>query len=328
MDSLKDNEKIGVIILGYLGDVVNSSAVFRRIKEVNPTVSLSILTLTSSIPAARGILEIDNIYSFNKSVKFSMINTVKFALSLRNRFDTVIVLDNSLRSAYCAFFTGAKRRIGRGGELRELFLNDLIPYLQEEKKMEIPVAEHFTRCLKPLGLYKENIDIGFNFSQEDNQAALKLLEDYNLTNRKILGFCPACHKADKSMKLEDIKTLIKKINDENEYKVAIIGGRDITKAVNKLKDDNSLEFYDFTGKTKFTQTAALIDKCSKFVSIDSSCMHLALARKVPTLAIFFSNAYKKWGPSDLTRNALYVNEKSADTDIDEIMDKLHQLKSL
>ena len=149
-----------------------------------------------------------------------------------------------------------------------------------------------------------------------------MLKEHNLYEKKLLGICPACHKEDKSMKLDDIKTLISRINTETDYKVVIVGGKDIADIVNDLKSDSSLKFTDFTGKTPFLQTAALISKFSKFISVDTSCMHLALARKVPTVAIFFSNVYKKWGPVDLNRNALYVNEQSRDTDINAVMEKI------
>lgn len=322
MKEITDNERIGVILLGYLGDVINSSGIFKRIKEVKPNAELSLITLPGSKPAAMGIPEIDNIYCFNKNQNKSIIKTIQFALTLKGKFDTIIVLDNSLRSAYLAYFTGAKRRIGRGKEFREIFLTDVIPYLDEEKNMQIPVSEHYSRCLKPLGLYVENIQPDFVFKKEDNAAVDNLLKESNLYGKKLLGICPACHKEDKSMKFDDIKHLISKINNETEYEVVIVGGKDISAMVNDLKSDSTVKLTDFTGKTPFLQTAALISKFSKFISVDTSCMHLALARKVPTVAIFFSNVYKKWGPVDLNRNALYINEQSRDTDINAVMEKI------
>ncbi len=325
MNMIKDNERIGVLILGYLGDVINTSGIFRHIKSVKPDVNLSIITLKSSIPAAKGIKEIDNIYPADESVRYSVANTIKFAFSLRNKFDTIIVLDNSLRTAYLAFFTGAKRRIGRGRELRELFLTDVIPYPKEERDCAVPVWEHYARCLIPLKLYKENIGTFFDFPPEDDNFVTNLLKKEGLYGEKLAGICPACLKKWKSMKFDDILNLIKHLNQKTNYKAVIIGGEDIVYLTEKLKQDKSAVFYDFAGRTSFAQTCALIDKCAKFISIDTSCLHLALARKVPTLAIFYSNLYKKWGPSDLSYNALYVNEFSKDTDINVLLEKFNAL---
>ncbi len=325
MVEIKEKSKIGILLLGYLGDVINTSGIINCIKESRPDVSISMITLNSSVPAAKGIKGIDNIYTADKSVRKSVFNTIKFALTLRKKFDIIVVLDNSLRSAYLAYFTGAKYRIGRGGELRELFLTDVVPYLDEEKKMEIPVIEHYARCFKPLNLYKENIGTSFCYSDEDNNAVTDLLKNSGLYNQKFIGICPACHKKAKSMEYGDLVNLIKELNKQNEYKVVIVGGKDIIPLTDELKKDNTIIYYDFAGKTTFPQTAALIDKCKKFISIDTSCMHLAIARNVPTLALFYSNVYKKWGPKNLSNNALYVNESSNYTDIDTIMNKFNSL---
>lgn len=318
--------RIAVMILGPLGDVINTSGIFKHLREVYPDAVLSIITIKRGLHAVKGIKEIDEQYFFDEDLNNNkLVKTLKFGYSLRGKFDTVLVLDNSLRSAMCAFMTGAKRRIGRGRELRELFLTDIIPFLKEEKNDEIPVSEHFARCLKPLGVYKENLGTYFTFSDEDEKSVVSLLKKEGIADKCKIGFCPACHAENKSMTIEDIAEIIKRFNEENKYKVVIIGGSDITDLISELKNFDNLEYYDFTGKTLFTETAALINKCDKFISVDTSCMHLALARKIPTVAIFFSNLFKKWGPRNLDFNKLYVNLNSRKVDINEIMQKLNSL---
>lgn len=318
--------KIAVMILGPLGDVINTSGIFKRLRETFPDAVLSIITINTGIKASYGIKEIDERYVFNEPLdNHKLIETIKFGLSIRGNFDTVLVLDNSLRSAICAFFTGAKRRIGRGRELRELFLTDIIPYLPEERNDEIHVSEHFSRCLKPLGVYKKNMGTYFEFSDEDEKFVSKLLKENGIKeNENFVGLCPACHSEKKSMSIKDTAEIIKKIN-ENGNKVILVGGSDISEFVTQLKDYGNLDYIDFTGKTSFTQTASLIDKCSKFVSVDTSCMHLSFARKVPTVSIFFSKLYKKWGALDKDRNANYVNLQDKKVDVDLVMKKLKSL---
>lgn len=318
-------KRIAVMILGPLGDVINTSGVFKQLRKHNPNAEISIITINRGLPAIKGIPEIDCVYNFDKKLKPKYLNSFKFALSMRGKFDTVIVLDNSLRSAIIAFLTGAKRRIGRGRELRELFLTDIVPYLPEERTMKIPVCEHYIRCLKPLGIYEPNIETCFYFSDEDKNVVLDLLKKENLDNKNLIGICPACHEKSKNISIDDFAAIVKRINKETTYKPIIVGGGDITELVSQLKNYENLEYYDFTGKTSFTQSAALIDNCSKFISVDTSCMHLAFARKIPTVAIFFSNLAKKWGPKDLSKNALFVNKEEQKVDIDFVIEKLKLL---
>ncbi len=316
-------KRIAVMILGPLGDVINTTGIFRRLREVYNDSIISIITITRALPAIKGIPEIDNVYYLDESKKNynKNIDTLKFGLSLRGKFDIVLVLDNSFRSALCAFLTGAKRRIGRGRELRELFLTDIIPYLKEERNDQIHVSEHFNRVLKPLGIYQENMDTYFSFSADDEQKVVDLLKKNGLNNKKLIGFCPACHALKKSMDIKDIAEVISLINNTTDYKIVIVGGKDISELIQGLQKYKNLEYYDYTGRTSFTESAALIDKCCKFISVDTSCMHLALARKVPTTAIFFSRLYKKWGPKDLNNNALFLNKESKEIDVAEIVEK-------
>ena len=324
---MKDiNRRIAVMILGPLGDVINTSCTFKQLRNHYPNSEISIITTDRGAPATVGIPEIDNVFVLDQSKKDfrKVIDTIKFGKSLKGKFDTVIVLDNSLRAALCAFATGAKRRIGRGRELRELFLTDIIPYLKEEKDMKIHVSEHYARCLKPMGCYKKDMDTSFEYSEADGLFADNLLAQNNLKGKAFIGFCPACHLEEKSLLIQDAAEIINKINKQGKYKVIIIGGKDVNDYVNNLKSLQYLEFTDFTGQTTFAQTAALIDRCEKFISVDTACMHLALARKTPTYAIFFSNLSTKWGPKKYINNGcLHGNNKRIDVDY-----LLHSLNKL
>lgn len=311
-------KNIAVMLFGPLGDVINSSVVFRLLKKNYPDAEMSLLTTNRGMPATVGIPEIQNVYVLDKSKKGyrKNLDAFKFALSLRGKFDTVIVLDNSLRSAICAFLTFAKRRIGRGRELRELFLTDIVPYLEEERRGQIHVSEHYARCLKPLGIYEENQDTHFDFTDEDAKFAENMLCGDNPENKKIVGFCPACRLERKNIEIDNCAEIIRQINARGDYKVAIFGGSDVADYAQELKKYKDIDFLDYTGKTTFAQTAALIDRCDKFISVDTACMHLAFARKVPTLAIFYSPLYIKWGPKNTEINKTYVNltDKSISTD--------------
>lgn len=316
-------KNIAVMISGPLGDVINTSGIFRHLRGLYPDANISIITINRGLAAVDGIAEIDNVYYYDK--RKPLLDIIKFGLSLRGKFDTVIVLDNQLRGALLSFLTGAKVRVGRGEQFRELFLTDLIPHLDEEKKLKVHVTEHYARCLKPLGIYKEGLETYFSFKEEDEKNVSELLKKEGLENKKLIGICPACHSAEKSLLVPTAAAIISRINNEKKYKVVIIGGNDIRDFVNELREFSNLEYYDFAGKTKFLETAALIDKCEKFISVDTCCMHLALARKVPTTAIFFSKLFTKWGPKDLKRNNCIVSLDTKNIDIEKVMESVASL---
>ena len=196
----------------------------------------------------------------------------------------------------------------------------------KEEKNDVYVAEYYARCLKPLGLYQENIETSFSYTQNDEENVNKLLKEYKLENQKLLGFCPACHSVKKSMQASDAAEFIDLVNKNGDYKIVVVGGSDVSDYAARLKELCKTEFTDLTGKTQYGETACIIDKCSKFVSVDTSCQHLALALKTPVVSIFFNKLFSKWGPADLNKNQIIVNLQDKKIDAGEILHKLEQIK--
>lgn len=322
---VKDKE-IAVMILGPLGDVINTSGVFRTLKKAYPNNPLSIITIPAGVTASYGIPEITNRYLFDRSKKGlkGLFEIWKFAIANFGKFETIVILDTSFRSAHLAFMTGAKNRIGRRCNLRSFLLTKSIPFTKEEKN-DVYVAEYYARCLKPLGLYKENIETSFSYKPDDEKTINEIIEKYNLKDKKILGFCPVCHAEEKTMQIEDAAEFIDIINSKTDYKIAIVGGSDVSDYAKELQNLTHSEFIDLTGKTGYGETACFIDKCSKFVSVDTSCQHLALALKTPVVSIFFNKLFSKWGPKDLNKNKIIVNMENKKISAKEIFEKLTEI---
>lgn len=314
-------ERIAVMLLGPLGDVINASCVFSQLKKHYPNAEISIIGSPAGAAAVKGIPEISHIYKYDKKKD----NMFKFALSLRNKFDLMVVLDNTLRAGMISFLSGTGKRVGREGDLKKILLTDTIPYLKEEKEMQIPVTEHYSRCLKPLGIYEENLEPHFVYSKEDEQNVEKIFEEYNLKDKKVLGLCTVTYNEEKSLTVEQSAEVIDLIKEKTDYKIIILGGKDAVEYVKRLEAKCSKSFVNLTGKTSFCESACIIDKCSKFISIDTSQMHLAFALRTPAVCLFFTNIFKKWGPRNFEINRLILNMKSKEISADNILKNLNEL---
>lgn len=324
---MNKKREIAVMILGPLGDVINTSGVFCELKNAYPDTPISIITIPSGLTASYGIPEISNRYVFDRSKKGfkGLLEIWKFALTNFGKFETIVILDTSFTSAHLAFMTGAKKRIGRRGNCRTFLLTQSIPFTKEEKN-DVYVAEYYARCLKPLGLYKEGIKTSFSYTEKDRKNIDKLITENKLDNKKLLGFCPACHAKEKTLNINDAANFIDLINEKKDYKIAIVGGSDVSDYAKELKKLCKTEFIDLTGKTSYGETACFIDRCSKFVSVDTSCQHLAIALKTPVVALFFSHLFSKWGPSDLKFNKLLINKEDKSIEPKCIVEQLNEIK--
>ncbi len=322
----KEYKKIGVSILGPLGDVINTTGVFAQLRKAYPDAEISVITVPRGLPATKGIPEISHRYVYERiKGKNDFFKMIKFGTSLIGKFDLMVVLDNHFRSAFISLCSLTPKRIGRSGQGRKLILTDTIPHSEEEKIGDIPVAEHYARCLKPLGIYKENLKTCYGYSKEDNTFANSLIEKNNLCGQKILGICPACFHEFKTMNVSDVARFIELINEKTSYKVAIVGGSDVCFYVENLQKECKAPFVSLVGQTSFEQTACFIEKCSKFISVDTACLHLAVAVSTPVVAIFYRNIAQKWGPADLNYNRLIVNLENKLVEPEQLFENIMEM---
>jgi len=73
--------------------------------------------------------------------------------------------------------------------------------------------------------------------------------------------------------------------------------------------------------------AALIERCALFISCDSGPMHIACALRVPVLAIFLKDNWKRWGPRPDRGRVLMGADLSADRVVLEAIEMLSEATS-
>jgi len=298
-------KSIAIINLGYIGDVINSSPISIELKKNYPSAKLIYITIPASFETAKCIPGVDEVLIYDKKGKDKGLSgLIKKALIIRQsqKIDMAIILNESLRTAFFAYLSGAKKRVGRNSDLRGFLLTHKIPHLEEEIKMQIHISEHYMRALKPLGLYNTDYDFGFNFSKEDKSYINEILEESGYSKYELIGFCPCARHEDKNWDSKEAAKFINYINQNPNRKVVIVGDKRTSEFVMELNKLGVDEFLDLTCKTSIPQLAALISRFKKFISADTGPMHLAYVFKIPTVAFFYHNVTKKWGPKDLETN--------------------------
>jgi len=297
---------IAVINLGPIGDVINASPVCIEIKKNYPDSRLIFVAAPISEAAAKCLPGVDKVVTFDRYYKDKGIKVLKSALPLifTERIDVAFLLTDNLRSALFAFFAGARKIVGRNCDGRGIFLTHKMPFLDDEKNMEIHVSEQYMRVLKPLNLYNPDYIFGFDYSRDDELYIKNLIADTNYANTELIGFCPCSSREFKDWKPEEGAKFINFVNQNTHYKIVIVGQENASDYAQKLKALGVDDFLDLSCKTTIPQLAALIDIFKKFVSVDSAPMHIAFSLEIPTLALFFQPNYKKWGPYDLQKHKL------------------------
>jgi phosphomannomutase/phosphoglucomutase len=204
-----------------------------------------------------------------------------------NRYDQVIVLPNSLKSALVPFFAGIPRRTGFVGESRYLLLNDA----RKLDKQKLPLmVERFASLAEDKGhdiprpLPAPHLEV----STAQRESTLKKL---GLSSGKpVAVFCPGAEYGPAKRWPEAYYAELARTLHQRGYAIWLLGsGKD--KAVADQIDELSGHLcHNLCGSTDLTDAVALLACADWVASNDSGLMHLAAALDRPMVAIFGSSS--------------------------------------
>jgi len=314
-------KNIAVINLGYIGDVVNASSVCVALKRAYPDSNLIFVTVPTSVETAKCLPGVDDVIAFDRYNGHKGLKMFNLAFKIRQKYklDAAFLLTDNFRCALFSFLIGAKRRIGRSNEGRDFLLTHKIPFLPEEKSENVHISDFYLRVLKPILKTVPDTPSEFIFSEEDKQYAVNLLAKNGYSGEDLIGLCPCSAREFKDWGFDEAAKFVKYVIQNTDKKVVIVGTKKGQLFSKKLSDQGTTEFIDLTCQTSLSQLAALVSMFKAFVSVDSAPMHIGIAVKTPTVALFFQNNYKKWGPKDLEKHRLiFASEIKAENVIKQL----------
>ncbi|MDH3900393.1 MAG: glycosyltransferase family 9 protein [Gammaproteobacteria bacterium] len=275
---MQSGNRILVIKLGALGDVVLASAHIRRIVEAFPDASVTLLTSPACGKLLQGLPGLE-VVAFRRRGVVEMWRVLAWVR--RSRFAVVFDLQGSLRSRIMTRVSGACRRIGRepgfaythalsaGGDRKHAFdeLNDLlasqdIDAADPQAWLSVPEDAHTW-----LDAWLDNHDL---------QSSKLVLMHAGSSRRWLSKRWEAVHYAGLAQALE-----------RRGYKVIWIGGDEDTDINRHLAKHAGI---DATSQFSFTRLAVLGRRASFAVVNDSAPMHVLAATGLPVYAFF--------GPTD------------------------------
>ena len=126
-------------------------------------------------------------------------------------------------------------------------------------------------------------------SQEDRKWAEEFLKKQGVKEgESLLGIHPGAGKdmAFKCWPLKNFEELIQRLSEQKGIKILIVGGKEEETMGKKWEKEGRGNVINAAGLTTITQTAALIENCSLFLSNDSGPMNIAYALNIPLVVIF------------------------------------------
>jgi heptosyltransferase II len=287
--------KVLVIAPAWVGDLVMSQTLFKMLKK-QYSVNLQLDVFANSW--TKGLLlrmdEVSNVIEnpFGHG-KLALFKRMKLGLSLRkSKYNQVIVLPNSLKSAIMPFFANIKKRTGFIGEARYGLLNDIYKL---DKKQLPRMIDRFCALVNNGQLYKK---IDFPYLNTDMQNQYELIEKLGIgkklvsTYNKIVSFCPAAEYGLSKRWLPEYFTQLANMLVDEGYLILILGSyKDVNIGDDILHDIKVPDMViNLCGKTDLVDTVDILALSRHVVTNDSGLMHVACAVGVNVIAVYGSSS--------------------------------------
>ena len=294
--------KILIIQLGDIGDVVWMIPALRALKNAYPQAQLKILTRH---PNAEILLDDPSITgSFQVRPKRKIQDSLKLLCALRReKFDLVIDLRSDDRGAVTSFLTGAPVRAALfypGLSWRNrLFTHRVNP--PPDKERILGAAEQSLKIIRGLGIKEEITIPQIIVSAEAEQKARQIIEKEKIIAKNgWVSINPFSRWSYKEWGMEKWRQLMSFI-----MPAVIIGSEEERERVAKYFSNAPSPVYNLAGKTLLRETPALLKMSRLHIGVDSAAPHIAAAVGTPTITIYGPSDWRDWAPIGENNKAIF-----------------------
>ena len=280
-------EKILIIQTAFLGDVILTTPLIKAVRKKYPQSQIFFL----AIPQTKELLQnnpyLDEIIVYDKKGKekgfLSFLKLIKTINSIR--FDLTFVPHRSLRSALLTYFTRIPQRIGFNKSSGSFLLTKKIKYIQSHSEVRRNLS-----LLSEEELFSEKDFLPELFpSEEDFKYVESLFENWGIQkNEKIVGIAPGSVWETKRWLPERFGQVADSLIEKLGAKVIFLGGKEDEALCIEISKGMKNKPFIAAGTISPLQSAALISRGKVVLSNDTAPMHIAVAMRIPVVAIFGS----------------------------------------
>lgn len=301
-------DNVLVLQTSFLGDTVLTLPLIAEIRRRFPVKRLAVVCQ----PAGRELLQahpaIDElIVDDKKGANRGWKGMRAKAAELKSRQFTVAISPHkSLRSALLLVWAGIPCRIG--------FRQSAGWFLFHRRAARDPRRHDVERnlsVLQPLGVRVEECERALDLpvSPTVQTSVDEKLRALGVAGaRAIVGINPGSVWPTKRWSAAGFAELILRLKEKLDCQVLLFGGVEDAAVVEDVQSRCSGAAVNLVGQIGLGELGAAIGRCAVFVTNDSGPMHIAVARRVPTVAIFCATT-PELGFFPYSSNAIVVGRK-------------------
>jgi lipopolysaccharide heptosyltransferase III len=302
-------ERVLLIRLRRIGDVVTVTPCTRAIKETFPGSHLSVLVEKPSEGVLLGNPYIDEIIVLEQEKPrtnrrlASLWNEGKFLLSLRRRrFDLIINLHGGPRSAMQTLLSGARYRLGgfidwhHWNWVYNIRTRPLEEMLGEDGGRSHIVERHLA-TLMAAGIETRDSRLVMTATKEAHASLDAILTAMGVRGTgKIVTIHPASRDLIRRWTEERFGQVADRLIDEFGATVFLVSGPGEEALTKNVQAAMRRQAVDLGGLTGIQELAALLSRSSLFIGLDGAPTHIAAAVGTPVVALYgpTTDTWRPW----------------------------------
>lgn len=273
--NLRDIDKILIIRLSSLGDVLLTTPIIRSIKKSNPKIAIDFIVRREYADAIKYNPNVSQIFPYIKNGD----NKKLYDELLKRNYDLIIDLQNNNRSAgIVQSLTKPVAKFYKPTLKKFLLVNFKINLFGEI----ISIPERYANSFNEIKLDEKGLEL---FIPKEIKPRINI-------DKNIVGFCPGSKHFTKMWSTEYFIELGNKLIADGN-KIILLGGKDDKQICDEISS-NINGSVNLSGEDNLLQIAADMKNCKLVICNDSGLMHTACAVDVPVVAIFGSTV-KEFG---------------------------------
>lgn len=293
-----------IIMMGGIGNMIFLTPALKALRKALPSSTFSfLLGPYSAEKAVEGSHLIDQKIVIEPKKFTGLPGNMRLIRKLRQEsFDLSMTSTgtNPLKSGLLCTIAGIKYRLGEKINRKGFFYNLKVPFDKNQHEVESNI-----RLVQRLGIEVEDRSLFIQRSKEDINYAQKYFAQNNLEGKLVVGMHPGSgvHQAGfKRWAKKKFAQLADRLISDWAAVVILFGGKEEANLAEDIRGMMQSHPLIMSGQTTLSETAALIEKCSLFISNDSGLLHVASAVKTPVVGLF--------GPTDPGRTGPYPDSSA------------------
>ena len=296
--------KILVIRVDGIGDLLNSTPAIALLRENYPSAEITVLARPLNAPVLIGNPDVDRILIFDRKDKHRGIAAqLRFYHELRREgFQLVVAMQTAMWSHLVAFLSGAPYRLGR---YQKRFRSTLThAWRGKYRKGETHEVDRNLELVRLICQGESRRKLVYHMSADEIATAKAQQTSWGIGDDAFLiGIHPGGSSFDKRWPEKQYADLADRLAQQYNATILLLRGPEEAELVQNIQEAMQSHAITYAPKT-IRELGAILSCCGLVVCNDSGPMHLAAALDVPMVAIFGPTDHVAWYP--LSENATIV----------------------